>query len=363
MRDNAKQADRRGRGNLWGRHIKSIPEGGYYLTLSCIMGSFFPGTESMIPRVYDLLGVRWGTNPDARSGWTCCTGIAYHGDVMPIEGTLLTVARLWSIAQASGLPVITPVCVTSFGVHLECRDLYEKEPGLKEKIDRLLMDACGRTFEIPKHIIHVSDVFYRYRDVLRNRHFRYTLTEKSTGRPLRVVDHVGCHYSKIFPVQHAIGGAEDCRVLADPVRAWGGEEVDYPERRGCCGMGFRQCMITPNRGATIARTLKKIRSMAPGRPDLIVTNCPGCTTFLDKGQWTIHEVAGESPFIPVLNYVELAGLLLGWDPYEAVGIQFHTVPVEPLLERIGIPFDRSRSSLEGRPYGVGPAFAGPPTAG
>jgi heterodisulfide reductase subunit B len=128
-------------------------------------------------------------------------------------------------------------------------------------------------------------------------------------------------------------------------------------------MGFRQCMITPNRGATIARTLKKIRSMAPGRPDLIVTNCPGCTAFLDKGQWTIHELKGESPFIPVLNYVELAGLLLGWDPYEAVGIQFHTVPVEPLLERIGIPFDRSRSSLEGRPYGVGPAFAGPPTAG
>ena len=99
MRDNAKQADRRGRGNLWGRHSKSIPEGGYYLTLSCIMGSFFPGSESMIPRVYDLLGVRWGTNPDARSGWTCCTGIAYHGDVMPIEGLALIGA---AVAGAAG---------------------------------------------------------------------------------------------------------------------------------------------------------------------------------------------------------------------------------------------------------------------
>lgn len=41
--------------------------------------------------------------------------------------------------------------------------------------------------------------------------------------------------------------------------------------------------------------------------------------------------------IPTLSYAELAGLLLGWDPYDAVGIQGHTVPVEPLLERIGIP--------------------------
>jgi len=41
--------------------------------------------------------------------------------------------------------------------------------------------------------------------------------------------------------------------------------------------------------------------------------------------------------IPVLNYAQLAGLLLGWDPYEVVGIQGHTVAVEPLLDRIGIP--------------------------
>ncbi len=363
MNGSGARHDRHGRDGLWERHSKDIPEGGYYLTFSCIMGAFYPGTEAMIPRIYDLLGTRWGFNPDARSGWTCCTGIAYHGDVMPIEGTLLTVARLWSIAQASGLPVITPVCVTSFGVHLECRDLYAKEPGLKEKIDRLLMDSCGRTFEIPKHILHVSDVFYRYRDVLRDRHFRYTLTERKTGRPLRVVDHVGCHYNKIFPAEHTIGSSGGCRVLADPLRSWGAEEVEYPERKGCCGMGFRQCMIMPNRGATIARTHKKIRSMAPFEPDLILTNCPGCSTFLDKGQWALHQVAGETRFIPVLNYAELAGLLLGWDPYATVGIQFHTVPVEPLLEKIGIPFDRSRTSLVVGPLRAGRNTATPPATG
>ncbi len=41
----------------------------------------------------------------------------------------------------------------------------------------------------------------------------------------------------------------------------------------------------------------------------------------------------------------LAALLLGWDPYEAAGIQFHTVPVEPLLDRIGVPVVPSRAFL------------------
>jgi heterodisulfide reductase subunit B1 len=329
--------NRNGREKLWKQYIKEIPEDNYYLTFSCILGSLYPASEAMMPKLYNLLGVNWGTNPSAQSGWTCCTAIGYHGDIMTIESTLLTVARLWSIAQEMGYDTITPSCVTSFGTHVECKDLYEKEPGLKEKVDRWLREACGREFEIPKSIIHVSDVVYSYRETLRDQHMKFKLIDKKTGRPLKVVDHVGCHYSKLFPEKYVMGGSEYCEVLSGMVKAWGGVEIDYPERRHCCGMGFRQCMITPNRGSTIASVNKKIVSMLPFEPDLIVTNCPGCEVFLDKGQWALHELTGHKRFIPTVTYMELAGLLLGWDPYEVVGIQFHTVPVEPLLEKIGIP--------------------------
>jgi len=47
----------------------------------------------------------------------------------------------------------------------------------------------------------------------------------------------------------------------------------------------------------------------------------------------------------VLSYSELTGLLAGWDPYDVVGIQGHTTPVEPFLEKIGIPYDRTRGLL------------------
>jgi heterodisulfide reductase subunit B len=299
----------------------------------------------MQPRLLDLLDLDWNWNLKPEAMCTCCSGIAYHGDVSTIESTLLTTARLWSLAQEAGYETIAVSCVTSFGVHCECYDLYHEEPGLKQKIDRLLMEACGRKFELPRHILHISDVVYKHRLRVRDEFMTYQLVDKDSGRPLRGVDHVGCHYNKLFPAERSLGGSEYCEVLSGLVKAWAGKEIDYPERRHCCGMGFRQCMITPNRGFTAACVNKKMASMEPFEPDFILTNCPGCQVHLDKQQWAIRELNGREYFIPVLTYMELAGLLLGWDPYEIVGIQFHTVPVEPLLDKIGIPYDESRAWL------------------
>jgi heterodisulfide reductase subunit B len=324
--------------------IKEIPENDFFLTPSCILGVFSPASEVLISRIYELLGLRWRAAGDrAESQCTCCTGFASHGDLISIESTLLVAARLWSIAAEMGLENITTACVTSFAIHSECLEMYKHEPGLEERVDRWLQQACGRRLRIPKHVVHASDILYRYRDVLAKR-FRHRLVHHRTGQPLRIVDHVGCHYSKVFP-EKSVGGAEGCDVLAAMIRAWGGQTVDYPERRHCCGMGFRQCAIRPNRGYTMACVLKKLESMEPWKPDAILTNCPGCNVMLDKEQWAIPQMTGKVYNIPTLSYSELAGLLLGWDPYDVVGIQSHTVPVEPLLDKIGIPYDPSKEWL------------------
>jgi heterodisulfide reductase subunit B len=110
-------------------------------------------------------------------------------------------------------------------------------------------------------------------------------------------------------------------------------------------MGFRQCMIQPNRGYSMACVKQKLESMEPFRPDLIVTNCPGCNQFLDREQYAINELTGRDYRIPVLSYAELTGLLAGWDPYDVVGVQTHTTPVEPFLEQVGIPYERTRGLL------------------
>jgi len=326
----------RGAAVITRRHVKPIPDDDYYLTTSCVMGTFSPAVEPLVARTYDLLGRRWAMGGSGSESLnTCCSGIVTHGNVFTIESSLLVVARLWSVCAEAGFENITTVCVTSFAIHNEILELLRNEPGLAEKVDEALFGACGRRLILPRHIVHCSDIFYRYREQLSGL-MKYRLVDQATGRPLKVVDHVGCHYNKIFPAK-SVGGTEYCDVLSAMVREWGGEEVDYPERRHCCGMGFRQCMIRPNRSFTVACARKKFESMAPFEPDLIITNCPGCSLVLDREQWAVSELTGTRFQIPVLNYAELAGLLLGWEPYDVVGLQAHTVPVEPLLERIGIP--------------------------
>lgn len=326
---------------------EEIPENDFFLTPSCILGAINPGTEALISRIYHLLGLRWKAAGNRReSECTCCTGILSHGDIMSMESTLLVVARLWSIAAELGLENITTACVTSFAIHTECLQMYEHEPGLAQRVDRWLQEACGRRLQIPRHVVHASDIVYRYRHALAQ-NMRHRLVEKKTGRPLRIVDHVGCHYAKVFP-EKAVGGSERCDVLTGMIRSWGGETVDYPERRHCCGMGFRQCMIRPNRGYTMACVLKKLESMEPWKPDAILTNCPGCNVLLDKEQWAVRQMTSTNYDIPTLSYAELAGLLLGWNPYDVVGIQAHTVSVEPLLDKIGIPYDKSEEWLSAR---------------
>jgi len=327
------------------RFVKPIPDDGFYFTTSCILGALNPATEPLITRIYDTLGLRWRIAPNRpESQCTCCSGILSHGDVITFESTLLVVARLWSVAAELGFENISTACVTSFAIHTECLEMLRHEPGLDAQVDRWLMAACGRHLVMPKAVVHCSDVVYRYRADLASK-IKYHLVDKATGKPLNVVDHVGCHYNKVFP-EKSVGGSDYCDVLAALVREWGGAEVDYPERRHCCGMGFRQCMIRPNRGYSMACVMKKLASMAPYQPDLMLTNCPGCNQFLDKEQWAVNEMTGTRHNIPVLNYAELTGLLMGWDPYDAVGIQGHTVPVEPLLDRIGIPYDASRTWTE-----------------
>jgi heterodisulfide reductase subunit B len=315
---------------------KEVPASGYYLTPSCVAGVFAPSTEPLIGRAFDLLGVSWALpTPRLESEHTCCSGMLTHGDLFQVESTLLVTARLWSVAAEAGMENLVCACVTSYATHSESLALLEHEPGLAEKVDRLLQEACGRRLVIPKHVVHASDLFHKFRTKLAGS-MVHRLVDRRTGRPLKVVDHVGCHYAKIFP-EKAIGGADYCDVLSALIREWGGAEIDYPQRRACCGMGFRQCVIQPNRGYTMACIQKKLASMAPYAPDLILTNCPGCHLFLDREQWAVNSLTGSRHAIPVLSYAELAGVLLGWDPYDVVGIQSHATPVEPLLEKIGVP--------------------------
>jgi heterodisulfide reductase subunit B len=221
-------------------------------------------------------------------------------------------------------------------------EIWKHNPALLDKTREILKKTTGREFQIPKNIAHPSDIIYKFRMELKEK-MKYRLVNRFTGKPLQVVEHIGCHYAKMFP-ETGVGKAEFPYVLAGMIEAWGGEVVDYPERRHCCGFGFRQYLVQANRGFSIANTKKKFESMEPYEPDLIVCNCPGCPMFLDRWQYAIAELENktydkEGYGIPVLTFEEMTGMLLGYNPWN-MGMQVHQVQVDRLLNKIGIPFDK-----------------------
>lgn len=323
---------------IWAAYQKEIAKDRYYFARSCIRQNIFPAAENLYLNILrNVIGK--DIFDDARQ--TTCTGIAYHSGLIPMETIMTVVARQFALMNQAGYENFVVSCVTSFGIYVEMLETWEHFPETEEKTREALKRATGMTFEIPKNLVHASDVIYKFRSEIAAK-AKYKLVNANNGEPLKVVDHVGCHYAKIFPA-HGIGGAEYPYVLAGLIDEWGGEQVDYPERRHCCGFGFRQYLLKSNRGYSVSNSKKKFDSMKPFKPDLIIANCPGCTFFLDRWQYVIAEQTGitygENGFgIPVLTYEEIAGLLLGYDPWD-IGLQIHQVSVEPLLDKLGIIYE------------------------
>lgn len=322
----------------WDSYQKEIASDNYYFARSCIRQNFFPATEGLF---LNIIGKELGKNiyDDARQ--TTCSGIAYHSGLIPFETTMTVVARQFALMTEAGYENFVCSCVTSFGIYSEVLETWEHHPDKLEQTRAALLKATGKTFEIPKNLVHTSDLIFKFRKEI-SKLLKFRLVNKQTGKPLKVIDHIGCHYAKIFP-EKGVGGAEFPYVLAGLTDEWGGEQVDYPERRHCCGFGFRQYLLKSNRGYSITNSKIKFDSMQPYKPDLIITNCPGCNYFMDRWQYVISEmdgkIYGENNYgIPVLTYEELAGVLLGYNPWD-IGLQVHQVAVEPLLDKLGIVYD------------------------
>ncbi len=327
-----------GKIKVWQDYQKKIADDHYFYVRSCIRQNFFPGSEQTFLKILrEVLGKDIYENPHH----TTCSGIGYHSDVVPFETIQTIVARQFALMTESGYQNLAVSCITSFGIYNEIIETWKEFPAELKKIRNYLKIATGREFEIPNNVAHASDIIYKFRENI-DAQKKHSLVNQQTGKPLKIVEHIGCHYSKMFPGK-GVGGAEFPYVLAGMIESWGGEVVDYPERRHCCGFGFRQYLVMSNRGYSISNSKKKFESMEPYQPDAILCNCPGCPMFMDRWQYVIEEMEGKTygkngQGIPVLTYEEMAGLVLGYNPWD-MGMQMHQTNVEPLLDKMGIEYD------------------------
>ncbi len=330
---------------IWANYQKEIADDHYFYLRSCVRQNVFPGSEATFLRILkEELNKDLYEDPEH----TTCTAIGYHTDILPFETTMTVASRNFALMTEAGYENLIPSCITSFGLYSEVLETWEEFPEVEEKAREYLLKATGREFKKPENLAHASDIIYKFRKEIGQR-AKYKLINKKTGEKLKVVEHIGCHYSKMFP-HRGVGGAEFPYVLSGMIEEWGGEVIDYPERRHCCGFGFRQYFIKANRGFSLACAKKKFESMELYMPDMILTNCPGCPYFLDRWQYVLSEMEGKTygpggHGIPVLTYEELAGLVLGYNPWD-LGLQMHQVSCEPLLDKIGVEYEPKEKYLD-----------------
>jgi heterodisulfide reductase subunit B len=193
----------KGKVQIWKDYQKEIAEDHFFYVRSCIRQNFFPGSEQTFLKIMRIeLQKDVFENPHH----TSCSGIGYHSDIVPFETIQTIVARQFALMTEAGYRNLAVSCITSFGIYNEIIETWKEFPDELEKIRKFLKKATGREFDIPQNIAHASDIIYKFREDIGLKKL-YPLVNRKTERPLKIVEHIGCHYSKMFPAK-GVGGAE-----------------------------------------------------------------------------------------------------------------------------------------------------------
>ncbi|MEG2480238.1 MAG: heterodisulfide reductase subunit B, partial [Mucinivorans sp.] len=187
----------------WNDYQKNIADNDYYYVRSCIRQNFWPGSEAAF---LDIMRNDLGRVVHEDANHTSCTGIGYHSDIVPLETVMTVVARQFALMTEAGFENFVPSCITSFGVYSETLELWHDFPEMEAKTRENLFKATGREFKVPANLAHTSDVMFHHRVDIAAR-AKHLLVNQLTGEPLRGVEHIGCHYAKIFP-KRGVGGQE-----------------------------------------------------------------------------------------------------------------------------------------------------------
>ena len=211
--------------NSWQEYQKDVADDNYYYLRSCIRQNFFPGSEKAFIRI---LRQELGRDIYDDPAHTSCTGIGYHSDVVPHETIMTVVARQFALAAEAGYENLAVSCITSFGVYTETLETWREFPEVEERVRENLYKATGRELRKPKNVSHASDIIFHHREAIRQR-AKYPLVNRRMGEPLRGVEHIGCHYAKIFP-KEGIGSS-----LRSPLRKMCSDRCSAVWRRRVSG--------------------------------------------------------------------------------------------------------------------------------
>ena len=298
---------------------------GVLLFRSCLISTEYPGAEAATKWLFERFGIEYTVHPEQ----TCCTGLGYYSELVPVATSVALAARNACVAVDDGHPVMSYLCSTCYAINKKARNILERRRSYRAETNRTLAKV-GREYttrwpDAVKHS-HTMEILWSAHDAIPG-----LIKRRLDG--IKVATHPACHYCKVFP-DEVVGDSENFMIPEDLLEDTGVIKTGlYNEKTTHCGAGFRQRFVNPS--IAVAVTREKLRRLAQENVDVCVHMCPNCAIQFDRHHSIIEASANEEyPFVH-LHVQQLLALALGADPDKDCGLGSHSQDVEPLLERIG----------------------------
>jgi len=308
--------------------MRNIPDKNIMLFKSCLVSGEYPGVESSTKYVFDKVGIDYLVD-DRQS---CCTGLGHYSDVFDQFSTTVIGARNFHLANETNHTNIAMMCATCYAIHKKVAKLLNNNEKVRLDVNNVFKESNLEKMKYEKcsidsssNIFHVVELLYNKRDEIA-KHIKLDLSK------FRIATHHACHYCKV-QYEDTIEGFRDPKILDELLKSCGIETIEwYNNKRATCGAGFRQRFV--NRDLSMQVTEDKLLALKDENADILVHMCPNCQMQFDRYQPFIAKDLNTEFNIFHLNIVQLIAFIMGADPYKVVGIQTHTVPIEPLIEKI-----------------------------
>jgi len=286
----------------------------YALYLGCLIPARELSYELATRKTMPALGVELVD----MDGTSCCGPFAIQS--LDYTGWLALAARNLCIAEKMGLDIMA-LCNDCYESLMMVNETLKRDKQTRDNVNEIL-SVANKKFKGTVNVRHTMDVLCE--DVGLDK-IRSKVTKPLNG--LRVATQVGCHL--VRPKMLHAGVGRGFEVLDDLVRTLGGEPVDYDDKEICCGGPLRD--IDDHLSRSLAN--RKLSALKRANVDCVVTACPFCYIQFDLGQLEIKSLLKEEYDIPVLHFVELLSLAMGFK-LEGPQLREHRVTIDRIVRKL-----------------------------
>lgn len=282
----------------------------YALFPGCLMPTEQYAYELSIRETLPLLGVEI---VDVE-GFSCC------GEPMKSVNQLLTLylsARNLAIAEKHHLDVYAPCAMCHLALS-ECQHLLESNPGMKERINGMLV-AEDLKYTGKRQVVHTVDLLH---DIIGIETIKEHVKKPLHG--LKIAAHYGCHILRPSEIGRP-DDAENPQKIETILKAFGAEPMAYPQKLDCCGAP----LLANLPDSALTKTGQKLQAIQEQGIQAMVDVCPWCHKMFDNRQTKAGEIVAVKLEVPVLYLTQLLGIALGV-PAEKLGLDLNLSPVEKL---------------------------------